>query len=124
MVAYPAFNGGVADVGIAPAVIPLVFGAAIPVNASLGNAFNLTLTASTGTISNPTKPADGQIIRFRITQGGAGSFTVAWGSAYDPGVAGSMPTLSTVAGKVDIVAFEYDAAISKWCCLNSGGTGY
>lgn len=104
---------------VAPAVAALTFGSSIAVNAALGNAFNLTLTASTGTIANPANPVDGQVVRFRVSQDGTGSRTVAWGTAYDFG-AGSAPTLSTAASKVDIVAFEYLASISKWACLGSG----
>jgi hypothetical protein len=104
---------------LAPAVAALSFGSSIAVNAALGNAFNLTLTASTGTLANPTNPVDGQVIRFRVTQGAGGSFTLAYGTAYDFGAAGA-PVLSTTAAKVDIIAFEYVASISKWCCLGSG----
>lgn len=118
------FNGGTAVGIVAPAVTALAFGTSIAVDAAFGNAFNLTLTASTGTIANPTNPTEAQIIRFRIKQDGTGSRTVAWGTGYDFGAAGAAPTLSTGANKLDIIAFEYDAGISKWCCLNSGGLGY
>lgn len=111
--------GGTMTGWLAPAVVALTFGTTIAVNAALGNAFSLTLTASTGTLANPTNPVDGQVIRFRITQGTGGSFTLAYGTAYDFGTA-SAPTLSTAAGKVDIAAFEYVASISKWCYLGSG----
>lgn len=106
---------------VAPAAAGLTFvgSGTTLVNAALGNAFGLTLTASTTTLGNPSNPVDGQVIRFRITQGSGGSFTLAYGTAYDFGTAGS-PTLSTAAGKVDILAFEYVASISKWCCLGSG----
>lgn len=107
-----------------PALVALTFGTTISVDASLGTVYSVTLTASTGTIANPTSPADGQIIRFRITQDGTGSRTVAWGTAYDfgstAGSANPAPTLTTTASKVDIVAFEYVVAISKWCYLGSG----
>jgi hypothetical protein len=104
---------------IAPEVTTLTFGSSIAVNAALGNAFNLTLTASTGTIANPSNPVDGQVIRFRVKQDGTGSRTVSWGSAYDWGT-GSAPTLSTGASKVDIIGFEYVSSISKWCALGAG----
>jgi hypothetical protein len=78
------------------------------------HAFNLTLTSSAGILQNPTNPTDGQVIRFRVTQGGAGGFTL----AYDFGAAGA-PALSSAAGKVDILAFEYVASIAKWCFLGS-----
>jgi hypothetical protein len=104
---------------LAPKVASLTDGSTIAVDASLGNAFNLTLSASGHTLSNPTNSVDGEVIRFRITQGTGGSFTMSFGTNYDFG-AGSAPTLSTAAGKVDILGFEYVSSISKWCYLGSG----
>jgi hypothetical protein len=97
----------------------LTFASTVAINAALGNVFSLTLTASTATLGVPTNPVDGQTIRIRVTQGTGGSFTLAYNAIYDFG-AGSAPTLSTTAGKVDILAFEYVASISKWCYLGSG----
>jgi hypothetical protein len=111
--------GGTMTGALVPAVSALTFGSSITVNAALGNAFNLTLTASTGTLANPANLADGQIVRFRVTQGTGGSFTLAYGTVYDFGAAGA-PVLSTAAGKVDILGFEYVASISKLCYLGSG----
>lgn len=116
MTSYPYAAGGTLTTYLAPAVIQLAFASSIAVNAGLGNAFNLTLTASTGTLANPSNPVDGEKITFRITQGTGGSFTLAYGTAYDFGVSGA-PTLSTAAGAVDIIGFEYVASISKWCYL-------
>lgn len=112
------WGGGTLTEAIAPETVTLTYGSTVAVNAELGNAFNLTLTGN-ATISNPTNPADGQVIRFRITQGSGGSHTASWGTAYDFGT-GSAPTLSTTAGKVDICAFEYVASISKWAALGAG----
>ena len=115
--------GGTMTGWLTPSVSALTFGSSVAVNAALGNAFSLTLTASTGTLANPSNPVDGQLIRVRVTQGSGGSFTLAYGTAYDFGTAGA-PTLSTAAGKVDVLAFEYVASISKWCFTGSGGLGY
>jgi hypothetical protein len=112
-------SGGTMTGWLAPAVAALTFGASIALNAALGNVFAVTLTASTGTLANPTNPVDGQAIRVRVTQDGTGSRTLAYGTAYDFGTAGA-PTLSTGAGKVDTLGFEYVAALSKWCYLGSG----
>lgn len=102
---------------IAPAVGTLaISGGTVAVNAAVANAWNLAVSGNC-TISNPTNPVDGQIIRFRLTSGG--SHTVTWGTAYDFG-SGSAPTLSTTSSKVDIVAWEYVASISKWCYLGAG----
>lgn len=112
--------GGTMTGWLAPAVATLTFvaGGTTLVNAALGNAFNVTLTASTTTLGAPSNPVDGQVIRIRVTQGTGGSFTLAYNAIYDFG-AGSAPTLSTAAGKVDILAFEYVASISKWCYLGA-----
>lgn len=112
-----AAGGGTMGGALAPAVVTLAqAGGTVAVNAGLGNAFNLTIGGS-WTISNPSNPADGQVIRFRFTSGGAN--VTSWDTDYDFG-AGTAPALSVTASDVDIVAFEYVASISKWCCLGSG----
>jgi hypothetical protein len=117
-VAGGGFTGGTLTQYLAPAVVALTFGTSIAVNAALGNDFRVTLTASTGTIANPSNPVDGQRIDFQLTQGTGGSFTVAWGTGYDFGASGA-PTLSTAAGKIDIIGFIYNAAAGKWLCAGS-----
>lgn len=114
-------SGGTMTGALAPEVVTLSFvgSGTTTVNAESGNAYALTLTASTTTLGNPSNPTDGQVIRFRIIQGSGGSFTLSYGSAYDFGASGS-PTLSTSAGKVDILGFEYVGSLSKWCYLGSG----
>lgn len=116
--------GGTMTGWLAPAVAALTQSSGtVAVNAALGNVFTLTLTASTWTISNPTNPVDGQVIRLRLAQDGTGSRTVSWGTAYDwgttAGSANSAPTLTTTASKTDTVAFEYYSAISKWTYLSA-----
>jgi hypothetical protein len=101
-----------------PAVVALTFASTVAVNAAAGNDFRLTLTASTATLGAPSNPVDGQVIRIQVTQGTGGSFTLAHASAYDFGTAGS-PTLSTAAGKVDILTLVYNAALAKWCCTGA-----
>jgi hypothetical protein len=111
--AYPA--------ALAPAVATLTFVASgtTLVNAAAGNDLRLTLTASTTTLGSPSNSVDGQTIRFQITQGTGGSFTFAgYGGTYDFGAAGQ-PTLSTAAGKVDVLAFCYNATLTKWIFLGS-----
>jgi hypothetical protein len=111
-------SGGTPTGELSPAVVTLAqSGGLVAVNAALGNALNLTIGGS-WTISSPTNPTDGQVIRFRLTSGG--NYTTSWGTAYDFGAGGSAPVLSITSAKVDIVAFEYVAGISKWCCLGTG----
>jgi hypothetical protein len=115
-------SGGTMTGWLAPAVVALTFGTSIALNAALGNVFAVTLTASTGTLAAPDNPVDGQAIRVRVTQDSTGSRTLAFATGtggYDFGAAGA-PTLSTGAGKVDILGFEYVAALSRWCYLGSG----
>jgi hypothetical protein len=102
---------------VAPAVVTLTDAATISVDAALGNDFRVTIAASR-TISSPTSSVDGQRITFQITQGSGGGFAVSWGSAYDFGAAGA-PTLSTAAGKTDVLGFIYNAALSSWLCVGS-----
>ena len=99
-------------------VVALTFASSIAVNAASGNDFRVTLTSSSGTLANPTSPTDGQEILVQVTQGGSGSYTLAYGSAYDFGTAGS-PTLSTAVGDVDVLTFVYNATKAKWLCLDS-----
>ena len=117
--------GGTMAGWLTPAVVTLTFASTVTVNAAAGNDFRLTLTASTATIGAPSNPTDGQSIKFQITQGSGGNFTVAFTSGsggYDFGSAGQ-PMLSTSAGAVDILGFVYNAALSEWCFLGSG-TGF
>ena len=111
-------GGGTLTGWVAPAVVALSFSTTPAVNAAAGNIFTITLTASTATMQNPTNPVDGQVIRLRVTQGGSGSYTLAFDTAYDFGAAGA-PTLSTSVGKVDELGFAYNAALSKWCYMGS-----
>lgn len=99
-------------------VFALADGVTINLDASQGNTFTVTLGGNR-TLANPTNPVNGQKIMIVVTQDGTGNRTLSYGSAYDFGAAGS-PTLSTMAGKVDILGFVYIAALSKWCYLGTG----
>lgn len=112
--ASPAGAATTSETGaIAPAVVFLTDGPTIPIDASLGNDFRVTLGASR-TLQNPANPADGQKIVLQITQGGAGSSTVTWGSSYEFSSGLPQPTLSTAVGQTDLLAFIYNAAKGKW----------
>lgn len=119
--------GGTLTGPLVPAVAALTFATTMtPIASGAGAAavFSVTLTASTGTIANPSgTPADGQMMRLRIAQDATGSRTVAWGAGYDwgstSGSANSAPVLTTAASSIDLVGFEYNAAKSKWCYLSA-----
>ena len=98
---------------LAPAVVSLTDAATITVDASLGNDFRVTI-AGNRTMGNPANPSDGQQIIFQVTQGSGGSFTLAWGSAYEFSADLPQPTLSTTAGQTDLLGFIYNAAKGTW----------
>lgn len=120
-----SLTGGTFSSGFAPAVVTLSqSGGSVAVNASLGNVFTLSLTASGWTIAAPTNPvSDGQVIQIRLSQDSTGGRTVSWDPAYTWGATGgtanTAPTLTTTANATDILGFEYDAALSKWCYLGA-----
>lgn len=93
-------------------VIALADAASIIPNAANGNIFDVTITADRS-MQNFINPSNGQKILFRITQGVGGSHNIAWGGAYDFGASGA-PTLSTAAGKTDLIGGVYNAATSTW----------
>ncbi|HEV2412219.1 MAG TPA: hypothetical protein VGS28_00230 [Candidatus Saccharimonadales bacterium] len=110
--------GGTMSGQLTPAAVNLVFGSNIAIDASKGNVFQLTLTASTGTLSNPLNPTNGQHILVAVTQGSGGHFTLSFGTAYNFGAAGQ-PTLSTTAGDVDVLGFVYLTSLSQWLCVGA-----
>lgn len=83
-------------------------------NFSLGSWGTATLVNSITTLTFSNPPAAGTL-RWQITQGGAGSYTVAWPASVKwPG--GTAPTLSTAAGKVDMVTCQtFDAGTTYDC---------
>ncbi len=98
---------------IAPAVVALTDAATIAVDASLGNDFRVTIAASR-TMGNPSNPTNGQQIIFQVAQGGSGSSTITWGSAYEFSTSLPQPTLSTTAGLTDLLGFIYNATKGTW----------
>lgn len=73
----------------------------------------LTANITAFTISNGVP---GQPLRLKLTQGGAGSYTVAWNTPIKwPG--GSAPTLTTTVGASDIITLMWDGNSSAWHCV-------
>ena len=105
--------GGTMTGWLTPHVVSLTFGTTVALNAAAGNVFGLTLTSSSGTLSNPTNPTNGQHLLVIITQGVDGGFILSYGSAYNFGAAGQ-PILSTAAGGVDVLGFVYWSALAQW----------
>ena len=90
--AYMPLSGGQFTGPVEAAVVSLTDAASISVNAALGNLFRVTLGGNR-TLANPSGGTDGQMIRVEVTQDGSGSRTLAYGTAYDFGSAGT-PTLA------------------------------
>ena len=99
--------------GAGAGLVSLTDAATITVDASVGNDFRVTI-AGNRTMGNPANPTDGQQIIFQVTQGSGGSFTLAWGSAYEFSVDLPQPTLSTTAGHTDLLGFIYNATKGTW----------
>jgi len=95
-------------------IVALTDGATINTDASQGNTFTVTLGGNR-TMANPTNPASGQKIVYRIRQDGSGNRTLSWGSAFR--FSGSAPTLTTAANKTDYIGFVYHATDAKWDCI-------
>jgi len=100
----------------AMAAVALTDAATIAVNAALGNLYRVTLGGNR-TLGAPSNPTDGQTIHLEVTQDGTGSRTLAYASAYEFSTTLASPTLSTAAGKVDLLAFRYSSVASKWRCV-------
>lgn len=115
--------GGVAAAGYAQLAQPQSYskgqavtqadssGTTLAPNCDSSTMFRHTLTGTT-TISNPTAPRSGMVITLHLIQS-TGGHTVSWGGAYQF-AGGSLPTLSTAAGAVDVFAFQYDLTSGRW----------
>jgi len=78
----------------------------LTINCALGNAFYL-LTTETFTIAAPTNATNGQQFTLAVQQGGGGPHSIGFASSTFAAAGGTAPTLSTTAGQVDYLAFEY-----------------
>lgn len=83
---------------------------------SASNSTTFTFGAGNLTIANPTNVKAGQTYQFKATQDGTGSRTIAWGTNYK-WAGGSAPTLSTAAGKSDIISCWADTTTTINCTL-------
>ena len=90
------------------AVSALTDGATITADFALANNFSVTLGGNR-TLANPTNLTVGQSGVIKVTQDGTGSRTLAYGSNWDF-AGGTVPTLTTTANAVDILAYYVDGA--------------
>lgn len=87
----------------------LVDAPTIAVDASLSNHYRVTLGGNR-ILANPTKLRDGVILNFWIKQDGTGSRTLTLGSKYKH-AGGIAPVLTTTAGALDLLAYQYNQAL-------------
>lgn len=94
--------------------VTLSDGANIAVNAALSNNFKVTLGGNR-TLDNPTNLTDGMVLNFVIKQDNTGGRTLAYGTKYDFGDAGT-PELSSTANSINLLSAYYDSAADKLLC--------
>lgn len=85
------------------AISALTDGATITPDFAVANNFSVTLSGSR-TLANPTNLTAGQSGVIYVTQDGTGSRTLAYGTAWDF-AGGTVPSLSTAANAVDVIAY-------------------
>jgi hypothetical protein len=117
--AYMPLAGGQFSGAVEPGTAALADGPSIPVDATRGNLFRVTL-AGNRTLANPSGGTDGQLIRIEVTQDTAGGRTLSYGTAYDFGQAGP-PVLSAAPGAMDVLGLACDAAAARWRLLAFAG---
>jgi hypothetical protein len=89
-------------------VVALTDGATITADFAAANNFSVTLGGNR-TLANPTNVVAGQSGIIKISQDGTGGRTLAYGSSWDfP--AGAVPSLTTTANAVDILAYYVDTS--------------
>lgn len=85
----------------------------INTNASAGDIFDLTLTAS-GTLANPTNGSDGQSLRWRISYAANGIPLTLGNNFRIPSTATSPLPFSSTSGTMDMLGATYDSSRNKW----------
>jgi hypothetical protein len=90
------------------AVSTLTDGATITPDFAIANNFSVTLGGNR-TLANPSNLAPGQSGVIKISQDATGGRTLAFGSYWDF-AAGTVPTLTTTANAVDILAYYVDSS--------------
>lgn len=94
--------------------VTLTFATTILIDASAGNTFRVTLTASTGTLGAPSNPTDNQKIIVEVAQDATGGRTMAYNAIYEFTTDNPSPTLTTTASKHDKLIFIYRSSAAKW----------
>lgn len=94
--------------------VGLTDAATINTDCAAGNVFTVTLGGNR-TLANPTNLQAGASYAWVVTQGTGGSRTLTYGNAFTwPG--GTVPTLSTAAGAVDVITAIYSGSKLRAAC--------
>jgi|SRR5215469_542459 len=85
----------------------------ITLDASQASYWSVTLNA-TNQILTVINPSPGQRIEVELVQGTGGSMTIGTYTSGTWATNGTTPTLTTTAGKIDIILGEWNATATKW----------
>ena len=121
----PSLTGDVSNSGCATTVNGVQGNSLIPhrvttagatLSVNLSTSLNQFITLhDTITLSFSGAPADGNIVRFKLTQSNGGSHTVTWPASVQwPGAV--PPTLTTTNGQADFVQCLYDGTTTNYNC--------
>lgn len=97
------------------AIVALSDAATIATDASLGNQFTVTITASR-TLGNPTNAVNGQLLFFLIKQNGTGGYSLSFDTKFVYGDSG-VPVIATGANKQTAVLVRYNSSDDKFVIL-------
>lgn len=106
--------------------VSIVSSATPTINVGTTSQFNITalaiaITSMTSGLTGT--PTDGQELRVRIKDDGAGPYAITWGVSF---IASGVATLITtsVSNKTLMSKFVYDSVAAKWILLAVDATGY
>src|SRR5258705_931179 len=87
--------------------------ASTAVNAMAGNIVDVAALAAAVVVAAPLSPKANQMLIYKFVQNGTGTWAVTWNAIFQ--VAPNV--VSTTASKASVVAFRYDATLTKWLQL-------
>jgi hypothetical protein len=92
--------------------VSLAFAAAPVPDLSVGNLFDLRLTASTATIGVPLNPLPWETLTLIVTQATSGPWTLAFNAVFE--MNGATTTLQTAVNASNVFVFRYNGFTNKW----------
>jgi len=102
--------GHLIDSSAGKLVVSLDYADPLITDLTTGHVFKVTVTGAMK-IENPTGAIDGNAYMWMITQGGAGSHAITYGTKFKLPSSASPLSWSTAAGAMDIFAVQYDATL-------------